>query len=91
MARSHSALGDLVDGRLASQLLLQQRGRLAHLLQDFRHVLGDANQRCLLLQRAGDGLADPPSGVGAESAAAIGVELRGGAQQPEIALLDEVD
>jgi hypothetical protein len=85
------ALGDLVDGRFTPQLLLQKRGRLTHLLERLCHVLGDPNQRRLLLERTGDGVADPPCGVGAEATAATGVEMLRCMEQPEVAFLNQVD
>jgi hypothetical protein len=44
----------------------------------------------LVGQRPDDGVADPPRGVGGEAQAPRGVELLHRADQPEVALLDEV-
>ena len=52
---------------------------------------GNADRARLVGQRAGDRLADPPGGVGGELEALAVVELLRGADEPERALLDQVE
>ena len=61
---------------------------LVELLDD---VHGHADRAALVGDRAGDGLADPPGGVGGELEALAVVELLGGADEPDRALLDQVE
>ena len=61
---------------------------LVELLDD---VDRDADRARLVGQRAGDRLADPPGRVGRELEALAVVELLGRADEPERALLDEVE
>ena len=51
---------------------------------------GDPDRAPLVGDGPGDGLADPPCGVGGELEATAIVEFLDGAHQPEIAFLDEV-
>ncbi len=55
------------------------------------HVYGDADGTPLIRERAADGLADPPGGVGGKLEAASVVKLPHGLQEAEIPLLDEVN
>src|ERR687893_3055106 len=55
------------------------------------HVDGDADGAALVGNGAGDGLADPPRSVRRELEALGRVELLGGPDEPEVALLDEVE
>jgi hypothetical protein len=55
------------------------------------HVDGQADRAALVGHAAADGLADPPRRVGRELVAAAVVELLDRAEQPEVALLDEVE
>ena len=66
----------------------RRRLEALELLADFE---GDTDRATVLLDGALEGLADPPGGVGRELEAALPVELLDGAQEPEGALLDEVD
>ena len=50
-----------------------------------------ADRPRLVSERPGDGLADPPGGVGGELVAAAPVEFLDGADQPERAFLDQVE
>jgi hypothetical protein len=54
-------------------------------------VRRDADRARLLLQRAGDALANPPVGVGAEAIALAPLELLDGASKPDVAFLDQVE
>ena len=62
-----------------------------HLVELFHHVHGDADRAALVGDRAGHRLADPPGGVGRELVAAAVVELLHRADQPQRALLDQVE
>ena len=55
------------------------------------HVHRDADGAGLVGHGAGDGLADPPGGVGGELVALGVVELLDGADQAEVAFLDQVE
>ncbi|OIQ91558.1 hypothetical protein GALL_264960 [mine drainage metagenome] len=52
---------------------------------------GDADRARLIGNRAGDGLSDPPRGVGGELVAAAVFELVHGLHQADVAFLDEVE
>ena len=62
----------------------------AELVDDLDHVHRDADGAGLVGHGAGDGLADPPGGVGGELVALGVVELLDRADQAEVALLDQV-
>ena len=83
--------GDFFGGGLAA-LFLQQPARDAHELVDrLNHVHRDANGARLVGDGTGYGLSNPPGGVGAELVAAPVVELLDGANQPDVAFLDEIE
>jgi hypothetical protein len=54
-------------------------------------VHGDADGAGLVGDGAGDGLANPPGGVGAELVAALVLELVDGLHEADVAFLDEVE
>jgi len=82
--------GDLFHGGLTTELL-QERGRaLADAVQRARPVQRDAHDARLLGERLQDRLADPPDGVRDELDALGLVELVGGPDQAEVALVDQV-
>jgi hypothetical protein len=54
-------------------------------------VHGKADRSALIAESACDGLADPPGGVRGELEALAPVELLDGADESEIALLDEIE
>jgi hypothetical protein len=77
-------------GGVAAQLLVQvapDAGQLVDLLDE---VHGQPDRAGLVGHAAGDRLPDPPRGVGRELEALGVVELLHGADQAEVALLDEV-
>ena len=51
----------------------------------------DADGAGLVCDGAGDGLTDPPGGVGGEAEAAVAVELFSGLDEADVALLDQVE
>ena len=50
----------------------------------------DADGAGLIRNGAGDGLTDPPGGIGGEAEAAVTVKLLGGLDQADVALLDQI-
>src|SRR4051812_44934078 len=84
-------VGDLLGGGLAPELGDQLALGPADLVELLDDVDRDADRARLVGQRASDRLADPPRRVGRELEALAVVELLGGADQAERALLDEVE
>ena len=84
-------VGDLDRRRLAVELL----GEHATGALDAAHLLGDVHRQsdraALVGERAGDGLANPPGGVRRKLVAHRAVELLDGADEAEVALLDQVE
>ena len=73
-----------------AQLQLQAGPGLLQAGQRVAGVDGEADRAARVGDAAGDGLADPPRGVGGELEALAPVELLDGVHQAEVALLDEV-
>ena len=84
-------VGDLLGGRLATQLGHQLALGAADLVELLDDVDRDADRARLVGERAGDRLADPPGRVGRELEALAVVELLRRAHQPERPLLDQVE
>src|SRR3954452_1891604 len=83
-------LGDLLRRRLAAELGDQLALGAADLVELLDDVDRDADRARLVGERACDRLADPPGGVGRELEALAVVELLRSTDEPERALLDEV-
>ena len=83
--------GGLLDRGLAAQLLQELPRHAPHPRHGLDHVDGDADGAALVGHGAGDGLADPPGGVGAELEAAAVLELVHRPHQARVALLDQVE
>ena len=83
--------GDLLGGRLAADVLHQRAAHADQLVDLLHHVHRHADGPGLVGDGAGDALADPPGGVGRELEAAAVVELLDGADQAQVALLDQVE
>src|SRR4051794_22512289 len=81
---------DLLRGRLPAELLNELALDVDDLVELLDHVDRDADRPALVRDRARHGLADPPRRVGGELVAAPVVELLDRADQPERALLDQV-
>ena len=82
--------GDLVERRVAVELLTERPARpgdLAHLVGD---VDGQPDRSALLGERAGDRLANPPGCVRRKLEAELVVELLDRADQTQVAFLDQV-
>src|SRR5690349_23303848 len=84
-------LGDLLRRGLAAELRDQLALRAADLVELLHDVDRDADRARLVGERAGDRLPDPPRRVGRELEALAVVELLRRADEPERALLDEVE
>ncbi len=84
-------LGQLLDGGLALELLDHLALHAVHLVDRLDHVHRDADGAGLVGDGPGDGLADPPRGVGGELEALRVVELLDRPHQTQVALLDEVE
>ena len=82
--------GQFLIGRLALVLLLELGEGLVDLVQGAHLVQRETHDAALLGQCLEDALADPPHGVGDELEAAGLVELLGGLDQAEVALVDQV-
>ena len=80
----------LVGGRAAERL--GERIALLHdLAEQSLDVHGQADGPRLVGEGTHDGLANPPRGVRREAGAPVGAELPRGVEQPDIALLDQVE
>ena len=82
--------GQFLVGGLALVLLLELGEGLVDLVQGAHLVQRQTHDAALLGERLEDALADPPHGVGDELEAAGLVELLGGLDQAEVALVDQV-
>ena len=82
--------GDLFLRRLALEDLLQAMPGLLDPVDRLADMDRQADRAALVGDRAGDRLADPPGGVGAEFEAALVVELVGGLHQADVAFLDQI-
>ncbi len=85
------ALGDLFRGRFAAQLLHQLTRGADELVDGLDHVHRDADGAGLVRDGAGDGLTDPPGGIGREFVTATVLELVDRLHEADVALLDEVE
>ena len=82
--------GDLLGGGVVAQLLEKLAGNADGLVDGLHHVYGDADGAGLVRDGAGDGLADPPGGVGGELVALGVVKLFHRFDQTQVALLDQI-
>ena len=81
---------DLSAARLVIQVLGQFPLRAQAAVEVFNHVNRQADRARLIHNRALNGLANPPGGVGGEAKTALGVELLHGAHQPQVTLFDQI-
>ena len=84
-------VGEFFGGGLVPQFLHELLLGAPELVDDLDHVDRDANGAGLVGDAAGDGLANPPGGVGGELVAALILELLDAFHQAHIAFLDQVE
>ena len=90
LLREFQFRSQLLGRRRALVLLLEAGERLVDLVQRAYLVERQAHDARLLGQSLEDRLTDPPHGIGDELEAAGLVELLGGLDQPEVALVNQV-
>ena len=83
--------GDLLRSGLAAHVLQQLALHPDELVDLLHHVHGDADGAGLVGDGPGDGLPDPPGGVGGELVSLAVVELLHRPDETQVALLDEVE
>src|SRR5581483_9151167 len=84
-------LRDLLRLRFAAELLHERTRRTRQLVDRLDHVHRDTNGAGLIGDRAGDGLANPPGGVGGELVAASILELLDRLHETDVAFLNQVE
>ena len=84
-------LSDLLDRWIASEFLHQHTLRPGEFVDRLHHVDGNPDGARLVGEGSGDGLADPPGGVGGELETLPVVELLDGTDQTKVSLLNEVE
>ena len=90
--RLHVQLGgDLLDGRLPACAAQQLPRRLLHPVDALHQMHRDADGAALIGDGPGDGLPDPPCGVGGKLEAPVRFELLRRLHQAEVPLLNEVE
>ena len=82
--------GDLLRGGIVPQLLQKLTGNADDLIDGLHHMHGDADGAGLVSDGAGDGLADPPGGIGGELITLGVVELLHSLDKAQVALLDQI-
>ena len=86
-----SSCGDLLQRRLAAQLLHQLAVAARGLVDDLHHMHRHADGPCLIGNGAGNRLPDPPGRICREFVSLCIVELVHRADQARVALLNEVE
>ena len=84
-------VGDFLRGGFAAEVLDQLLLHPHQLVDRLDHVHRDADGAGLVGDGAGDGLANPPGGVGGELVAAAVFELLDRLHQAHVAFLDQVE
>ena len=84
-------VGDFLRSGFAAEVLHELFLHPHQLVDRFDHVHRDANGTGLVGDRTGDGLANPPGGVGGEFVAAAIFEFLNRLHQAHVALLDQVE
>src|SRR5580704_9043950 len=85
------ALGDFFAGGLTAEFLHQLARGADQLVDGFDHVHRDADGAGLIGDGAGNGLANPPGGVGGKFVAAAVLEFVDGLHQADVAFLNQVE
>ena len=83
--RQHAGIG------LKAELLQMLPADTVHLVDGLDHVHRNADGAGLIGNRAGDGLANPPGGIGGELVAAAVLKFVNRFHQADVALLDQVE
>src|SRR5215510_2501348 len=89
--RKIHAFGNFFRRRFASEFLDQMTGGSDQLIDRLDHMHGNTDCPSLIGDRTGNGLADPPCGIGAELVAALVFELINGLHETDITFLDQVE
>src|SRR5271154_5458631 len=89
--RNIHTLGNLFRGWLAAKLLHELTAGADELVDGLDHVHRDTDGAGLVRDGAGDGLTDPPGGIGREFVTATVLELVDGLHEADVALLNEVE
>src|SRR5581483_2506444 len=89
--RNIHATADFFVGWYAAEFLFELAIGAQKLVHTLVHVNGYADGARLVRDGAGDGLTNPPGGVGRELVAAAVFELVGGAHQADVAFLNQVE
>ena len=84
-------VGHLLGGGFAAEILEEPFLHAHQLVDRLDHVDRDADGAGLVGDGAGDGLADPPGGVGGKLVAAAVFKFFDGLHQAHVALLDQVE
>lgn len=84
-------VGDFFWGGFVAEFLEELFLDLHDFVEGFDHVDGDTDGAGLIGDGAGDGLADPPGGVGREFVAAAVFEFFDGFHEAHVTFLDEVE
>src|SRR6266851_6074607 len=85
------ALGDLLRGRLATELLKEPARDTDELVDRLHHMDRDADRPRLIRDGPRDGLPDPPRRVGRELVPLAVVELLDRADETDVPFLDQVE
>ena len=88
--RDLHALGNFFRRRFPAQLLQQLSADTDQLVDGLDHVYRNTDGTGLIRDGPGDGLTDPPCGVGGELEALVIVKFLNGLDQSQIAFLDQV-
>src|SRR3989339_1415992 len=83
--------GQFLHGRLAAAFLGQAALRMGEFVDRLDHVHRNADGARLIGDGAGDRLADPPRGIRTEFESAVRIEFLNGAEEADIALLNQVE
>src|SRR5215813_12299180 len=89
--RQIHALGNFLRRRFAPKFLDQMARGSNQLIDRLYHMYWNADCTCLIGNRAGNRLTNPPGGIGTEFVAALVLELIDGLHQANIAFLDQVE
>ena len=81
---------DFLRCRIVSVFMQQLAGNLLDLIDGFHHVYRDTDGACLICNRPGDGLTNPPGRIGGEFKALGVIEFFHRFDQTQVAFLDQI-